>query len=170
MKFNCRPLAAFSCSVVLLFFITGCSKSNNSSSNAGISATVGSSTFSAGASPNQVQAVYNSAGQIYDVAGLVLTSKDTTALEITVPPTPKLGMPVSSDTALVTINYSPHFPSVVYMAGLGNGGHAIATITSLDSVNHKIAGTFSGVVYNQSGGSDSLVITNGKFNTSYTVQ
>jgi len=40
----------------------------------------------------------------------------------------------------------------------------------LDSVNHKIIGTFSGVLYNVTGGSDSLVITNGTFNTGYTVQ
>ena len=170
MKLTHSSFAAFSGTIALVLLIADCSKSNNNNSGTGLSATVGSSTFVNGAMPGELQAIYNTGGPYFDIAGLNLSAHDTSAMEITVPPTSKLGQTVSSDTSLVTINYSPHFPALVYMAGFGFGGHAIATITALDSVNHKISGTFSGVVYNQSGGSDSLVVTNGKFNTSYTLQ
>jgi hypothetical protein len=45
-------------------------------------------------------------------------------------------------------------------------GHSTLTITSYDSIGYKVGGTFSGVLYNITGGSDSLVITNGVFSTS----
>ena len=48
--------------------------------------------------------------------------------------------------------------------------HSLLTVNSWDSVNHKISGTFSGVLYNITGGSDSLIVTNGTFTSTYTVQ
>jgi hypothetical protein len=48
-------------------------------------------------------------------------------------------------------------------------GKASMTINSLDTVGHKISGVFTATAYNTSSTTDSVVITNGKFSSSYTV-
>jgi hypothetical protein len=43
------------------------------------------------------------------------------------------------------------------------------TVTSLDSMGHKIGGTFSATGHSLISYNDSVVITNGKFSTAYNV-
>ena len=81
----------------------------------------------------------------------------------------KVNTPFSTDTTQSYIGYYDDRFTFSWGAGYNNGT-AIIKITSLDTVNHKIAGTVTGTMYDQlAGTSDSLVVTNGQFNGSYSV-
>ena len=162
-------IAFFSVSALALIF-TGCSKSNNGGpSGTTFTATVGTTAFAAGSLPGQIQAVYVSSQNYFDIGGMSIKSGDTSIVEITVPLETHTGIQLSSDTASVSISYSPNFGKTVYEAASGSG-HAIITVTTQDTQNHKIAGTFSGVLYNLMNSSDSVAVTNGQFSSAYLVQ
>jgi hypothetical protein len=56
------------------------------------------------------------------------------------------------------------FPVYTYFSG---SAHGTVTVSTFDKTNKKVAGTFTGVLYNWSGAKDSLTVTNGQFNTTY---
>jgi hypothetical protein len=170
MRLKNLSVFALSATAALVLVSTGCKKSNDSASGFSLSATIGASAWAATATPGQYAGVYERDNLLFDVAGMRRTSQDTSTLYLILPLVAKPGMTVSSDTSVLTITYSPNFARSIYMAQYGFGGHALVTMTTQDTVNHKIAGTFSGTVYNLANASDSLVITNGKFSTTYVVQ
>ena len=147
----------------------GCKKIN-SSSGAGtqMTATINGTAW---ANNVPVQGLYTQSFGIsaFELVGGYYKGGDTTAFAIQFNSPFVLHTAISSDTASVDIGYVNSTTLAEYDGG-STAGHSLLTISSLDSVNHKIIGTFSGVLYNVTGGSDSLVITNGTFNTGYTVQ
>ena len=92
-------------------------------------------------------------------------------LEILVPSPVTVNKPFLTDTTSASIYYYPNGPvnGKDYNASYG-WGHGTMTVTSVDTVNHKIAGTFSGTLHNFLDINDSVVLINGKFNTAYTIQ
>jgi hypothetical protein len=155
-------------SAFLLAVTVSCKKSNSSSSSAQMTATVNGSAW---ANDVPVQALYAQSFGIgaFEVIGGYYKSGDTTAFAIEFNTPFVLHTAISSDTAIVDIGYINSTTLAEYDGG-STAGHSILMISSWDSVNHKITGTFNGVLYNVTGGSDSLVITNGNFSTGYTVQ
>jgi hypothetical protein len=132
-----------------------------------LTATVGSTNYA----PSLTEAVYSPVTySTFAVIGFQ-PGKDTTYLRIELPLTGfTIGTAFSSDTATTSgISWFDSQRTYEYDALFGNfASHSLIDITSWDSVNRKVAGTFSGVLYNISNGSDSIVVTNGAFNTSYT--
>ena len=132
-----------------------------------LTATIGSTSYA----PSLTEAVYSPVTySTFAVIGLQ-PGKDSTFLRVELPLTGfTIGTVFSTDTAVSSgISWFDSQRTYEYDALFGTfASHALIDITSWDSVNRKVAGTFSGVLYNISNGSDSIVLTNGAFNTSYT--
>jgi hypothetical protein len=158
-------LLTFSSLSVLILFFSSCSKSNNNSTGAAVTATLGGTAFT----PATSLAYYSQSIQTYVVAGYTVKSNDTTALVVSIP------TPVTVNTAMTTVNTNVSVQYFLngssgkaYIAGGGApAGLASLTVTSLDTTGHKIVGTFTGTLYASL--TDSILVTNGQFNTSYQV-
>jgi hypothetical protein len=161
---------AFAALLLGLSGLVACQKGTQTSgyqTQGSLTATVGSTNFA----PSLTEAVYSPITYTtFAVIGLQ-PAKDSTYLRVELPLNGfTIGTPFSSDTATTSgLSWFDSERSYEYDALFGNfGSHSLIDITSWDSVNRKVAGTFSGVLYNISNGSDSIVITNGTFNTTYT--
>ena len=171
-------LAAVICLTMLtLWGIAGCSKNNSSSTatDGTMTATVNGATYSA---KSYVIAGYlSSYGQIL-IQGDSIRGNDTTQIQIALPYIPPVNTVISTDSlqyaGVAGLTYLS--PGKTYEGYYGFGGsHAIITLSTADTVNHRIAGTFSGVLYSllvngNVDSNDSVVITNGTFNSTYQVQ
>jgi hypothetical protein len=168
MKFACnRAMALMVISSGFLLAAAGCKKSSNSGSGSGMSATVGSNSWSSGTSATQ--GIYVTSQGQFQIGGTQIKSADTSAFVLYFATPFTVGRAMNSDTVYVDVNYIDSKTLNLYDGG-GEAGWSILTVTSYDSTSHSIGGTFNGVVYNLSNSSDSLVIANGKFNSSYTLQ
>lgn len=155
MKFNATSLLSLSViAVSTLFFATSCSKSNSNSSSTSISASLNGTAYQ----PAAVQAI-DSAG-IIGILGY--KDADTSALYVEFADTVRLNVPLDITGDVAYAEYSRGFSG--YSSWIGSS-HGTITVTSLDKTNKKVAGKFSGVIYAQS--SDSVVIVNGQFNSTY---
>jgi hypothetical protein len=163
-SFN-RAVALFVISSTVMIAVTSCSKSNSSSS-AGISATVNGTAWN---NTYPVAGIYYTGGSEFDVAGAQFKGGDTTAFELIFYSPVTLNRAVSSDTSQITVGYIDARTGNVYSGAYGSG-HAIVTVTSYDSTGGKVGGTFSGVLWNTVNSNDSLVIAGGKFNTTFQKQ
>lgn len=142
----------------------GCKKSNSSSNSSSISGTFGSTNFSA--SGGSSTAWYSTDSSVYILIGGAINGKDTSGLSLSIFPPFTLNTAITSTWA-VNIDY---FVSSTQDYYAGNGfGNVALTVTSQDTVNHKIGGTFTGTLYNAFNNNDSIKVTNGKFNTAYNV-
>jgi VCBS repeat-containing protein len=145
-----------------LILTTSCKKS--SSSSAGVSGTVANTGFNS----STAVALYSQSANAYDVTGFSIKSGDTSILEFFFYGPIQLNKAVNMSSTGGYASYYDTKNSFDWESG--GGAQAVTfTVTSFDSTNHKIAGTVSGELYNAMGGSDSAALTNGKFNTSFTV-
>jgi hypothetical protein len=153
--------------VFLLVICMSCKKSNSSNTtNQQISATINGTAW---VNTLPIQSFYDTAFEdMFNINGISVKSGDSTEVSMFFYPPFPLNTPISSDTTSLEINYTELNTSQVYTGG-GPAGHSLLTVSTCDTVNHKISGTFSGILYNITGGSDSLIVTNGAFNSSYTI-
>lgn len=168
MKFSSLPVMGIVVTAAaFLLLTTGCKKSNSGGSSAvGISATVNGSGW---ANSYPVVGVYFSGGYDFDIVGTQVKNGDTTGFELIFYTPITLNKAVACDTSQVVVSFLDGKTGNGYNGDFGSS-HAVLTVTSYDSVANKVAGTFSGVLYDIAGTSDSIVVTNGKFNTTYQVQ
>jgi hypothetical protein len=160
-----------STSIFALLTASSCKKSNNNSSGSGMSATISGTAFNSAVS----QGGFSQSANEWFVGGYSVKSNDTSILEVGIfhffpseNPQFVVGKSFTTDTTSAYVDYfSNGFNGKDYDASNGNG-FATFTVTSLDTTGHKIAGTFSGVLYASS--SDSVIVTNGNFNSSYTLE
>src|SRR6185312_3219962 len=165
MKFQCnRVLSAAIVGASILFAVTSCKKSSTGS--AAMSATINGGAW---ASSFPVAGGHTSQGDTYELGAAQYKNSDSTILAVGFNGPVVLNQAFSSDTTTLDIAYQDIKAQVQY-DGVSGHGFSILTVTSLDSVNHKIAGTFSGVLYNDFGGGDSVVVTNGRFSAPYLAQ
>jgi hypothetical protein len=150
----------------LLLTAAGCSKSNNNGSNASMTASVNDTAWTANF---DVAGAYTVAADMFDIVGGEIKSGDTTGFSITFYSPIVVNKSFSSDTASIDIQYQVTKTGALYDGG-AFAGHSLLTITSYDSNNFMIAGTFSGVLYNLNTGTDSLTVTGGTFSSSFTLQ
>jgi hypothetical protein len=169
MKFSCQREMAFAVitSAFMLVAIS-CKKSsnsNNNSSNGSISASINGSAW---ANSFPIIGAFSIGSGNFEFQGIQLKGGDSTGMALVFLTPFTVNQAVSSDSGWVDVEYIA--PMQVLYDGGHTSGHSILTVTSYDPAGQKIAGTFSGVLYNISGGSDSLVVTNGSFNSTYTSQ
>jgi hypothetical protein len=161
--------AVISLTMLTLWGIAGCSKNNSSStaSEGTMTATVNGTAYTAKA--YVIAGYLTSYGQII-VQGDSINNNDTTEIQVAMPYPPAVNVPISTDsTQFAAVTYVRG--GVEYDAFNGYGySHGVITLSSADTVNHRVIGTFSGVVYNTALSTDSVVLTNGTFNSTYSVQ
>jgi hypothetical protein len=172
MKFSSnRALALVVISSAFLLAAAGCKKSSSSNSggSGSMSATVAGTAWNNSFATVGVYTSIPGSGGSFEVVGIQIKSADSTAFELLFSSPFALNQPVGTDSSSLVVAYtdSKSLSSYTALAGLGN---AVLTVTSYDSTGHTIAGTFSGSLYNTGNYSDSIVVTNGKFNSAFTVQ
>ena len=158
-----RRRSAFA--LIPFLVLTACSKGGSApASNTAISATVGGTAFS----PALSLAFYTQSGQYWDITGYTIKTGDTTAISVSMAPPVSLNTVMTNDNSGLYIEYYLSGTGKDYFAGTGYGS-ASMTLSTLDTVAHKMAGTFSATLYNAVNNKDSILITNGKLNSSYQV-
>lgn len=146
----------------LFFILTGCKKNNDGGGN-GISATVSGTAWQ-----SQYATGVNYLGSTL-LTGAYGKGSDTTMITIDIPDSVKVNEP--DDLYLTTVSYTRKSTQTTYSGGFSGAyySHGTVLVTSWDKNGHKIAGTFSGVLYNDNNnGDDSVKVENGHFNSSYT--
>jgi hypothetical protein len=137
--------------------MTSCKKDkDDNSSSTGMSATIGTNAFK----PKAVVATLQN-GYIEVVGGATLPG-DTLVIEVLFQDTAKVNTKLSFNNAEIELATS----SKLYDSS-DPRSHGSVTVTTLDKTNKKVAGKFEGVIYDAFGGTDSLVVKDGTFNTTY---
>jgi hypothetical protein len=162
-----RFLGLVAISATLIPAVTSCSKSNNNNSSIGsLTASVNSTAWAANLG---ISGSLTVGASTFDIVGAQVKSGDTTSFLLTFYTPITVNRTFNSDTASLDIQYQDSKTGALYDGG-ALVGHSVLTITSYDSVNLKIAGTFSGVLYNETTGNDSLTVAGGTFSTPFTLQ
>lgn len=162
MKTKNRQFLAMSAIVALTLSIavTSCKKDKdeNSGASAQFSATINGTAFK----PSTVSAV-----QMWNYIMITgyegRSGGDSVILDLNIPDTVSANSKIhfDGDAGLDYYNLKQTF-----MYGNYYPSHGTVTISSIDKTNKKIAGTFDCVLYPGSG-SDSVIVKDGKFNTTW---
>ena len=141
----------------------GCSKSSSSSPT--VTATINGKAWAANIP--ETGALIITSRQLV-VGGIQYKNGDSSEITIIFSSAANFGQPLtSSDSSLsVDVGYLDFKTNTAYDGGI-KAGHSSITVTSYDSAAGKVSGTFNGLLYNTSGGSDSLIVTDGKFNANF---
>ena len=146
--------------IALLSTTSGCKKSSSSGAGGQFSATYSGQTFT----PNFVIGAYSRSEGIIALIGYKVAAGDTTSLEVDIPDSVQVNEP--SPFAGGSGMYYLDSKTGTFYNGDEVDGSGLVTLSSWDTTTHTLSGTFSGNLYGQN--SDSLVVTNGHFNTTYT--
>jgi hypothetical protein len=147
-------------------FVSGCKKSNSGGAGpAGINASFGGTAWQ---SQTAMGVDPSNDSFIYLTGYFISPSKDTSWVEIDVSDTAHINQP-DVDYASSTIYYTTGSHKI-YSSDPFFYSHGSMTVTSWDKTAHTITGTFNGVFYNTQVGNDSVIVTNGRFNTNYIVE
>jgi hypothetical protein len=150
--------------------MAGCKKSGNGGINPAFS--MSATLTGAGAASFQIVSEFGSESQslgTFAIEGIHPETSDSMILQVSFPDT----IVVNTPTPISTTNGEGIYfgdtegLSAAYIA-FQNVGHGTITITSWDHLKLNIAGTFSGVLYDQSL-TDSIVVTNGAFSGTYLI-
>lgn len=124
--------------------------------------------------PKPLSATIN--GTTYDFSGVTAVAandeihiegdltKESSYFIVSLPDTLKVNTEYNFDDANIT--FSDNTNNVMFVSWSSNS-HGTLKLSTYDQAGKKIAGTFSGVLYGWGNASDSAVITNGQFNTTY---
>ena len=158
MQITRLPLAVLTISTAFILIGTSCKKSGGSGTNASLSATIGTTNYNP-----SLTAGFDQDGYV-NVEGLMISSGDSLSLSVSIPDTATRTSLLISD-ADVQVEYVDTKGKFDY-SNWSYPSHGTLTITSWDKTNLKIAGKFSGVLYNELSSTDSVNIS-GQFNTTY---
>lgn len=156
MHLNLRLLTVVG--LALVFSITACKKDNDSPGESGkFSATLSSTAFQ----PTAVVAIEEYG--FITITGYQIKADDSLMVSLDIPDTAHVNNNIPFEDGRLSYYrgktdqffYSYYTPS-----------HGSTTITSWDKTSKKITGKFSGVIYVDDS-KDSIVVTNGQFNTTY---
>ncbi|HEY8968993.1 MAG TPA: hypothetical protein VIM64_07865 [Puia sp.] len=147
----------------LFFIVTGCKKSNDGGGGNSISSTVSGTAWQSQIASGVKMGGYTELTGIYGKSG------DTSMIMIEIHDSVKVNEP--DDLSITSLSFTRKNTQTTYSGGFfgAYNSHGTVLVTSWDTAAHKIAGTFSGVLYNNDYSDDSLKIDNGHFSTSYTV-
>lgn len=158
-----KLLTGLSLAFICIIVASSCKKDNNSGS-AGLSATVNGAAWQAQITTAEHP---NSDAYVY-LIGASFKPNDSTGIEIDINDSVKVGQ---ADNLVDTYLYyykSTNTSDVVYSSD-DPRSHGSITLSAFDKNAHKVAGTFSAVLYNPQSNTDSIKVENGHFNVTYTV-
>jgi hypothetical protein len=135
---------------------SACKKDKDNGASGQLSANVGGTAFS----PAVVTGLSYSTEII--IAGYQVKSGDTTVLSLSIPASATTTAALDFDD--VDVDY---YNSKSDYTSLSSKSHGTVSVTTFDKTGKKIAGKFSGVLYQWGNSSDSVVIKDGQFNTTY---
>jgi hypothetical protein len=155
----------------LSLLVASCSKNSSDNVPVGLSTQINGQSYLA----KQTSAsLFSGGGGYYLVGGAGTFGGDTVTLTIYIAAPITLNKKVCTDTnAYAELDYlilKGNAPYADYTAAYGDLDSAYYTITALDTIRHTISGTFSGTITissNVGNLPDSLVMANGRFNTTY---
>jgi hypothetical protein len=158
MKIKAGSLLSLSAiPVAVALFAASCKKSSSSPS-AGLSVTINGTAYT----PTSVSA-FDYQGFI-EVMGYKLVGTDSSAIYIQLDDTTSLNKAVDvsgvNNAQIIWTDKSVGYDSWNYSS------HGTLTLTAFDKTNKKVAGTFSGVLYENTG-QDSVKVTGGTFSSAY---
>jgi hypothetical protein len=156
--------------IAALSIPAGCKKSGNGGINPAFS--MSATLTGAGASGFQIVSEFGSESQslgTFAIEGIRPETSDSMILEVSFPDSIVLNTPtpIASSNGEGIYFGDTEGLSAAFIA-YQNVGHGTITITSWDHLKLNIAGTFSGVLYDQSL-TDSVVVTNGVFSGTYLI-
>src|SRR5581483_4617543 len=123
-----------------LIAFSACKKDKDNGASSQFSATISGTAFA----PSAVSAVHDQS--IISITAVQPTSTDTMVMTLYIPDTAQVNNNVTFNQS--TIVFEKVKSGTFYQTYGGNPSHGIITFTSYDKTNKKIAGNFSGVVYN----------------------
>ena len=152
----------FVCLAVTALIFSACKKSNDNSSVNGIAATVQGSAWQSKATTGYY------AWSFITIDGYMFNGDDSTVFEVAVSDTATIGN-TDVDFSGSSVTYYDVKKGKTYTAD-GFSGHGAFKLTAWDKTKLTVAGTFSGVLYSVPDNSDSITVTNGRFNSSYVAE
>jgi hypothetical protein len=147
---------ALSLLVLCAATFSACKKDKDNNAAGQLSATVGGTAFQ----PAVVTGLLYSTELI--IAGYQIKSGDTTVLSLSIPSSATVTSVLDFDD--VDVDY---YNSKSDYTSLSSKSHGTVTFTNVDKPGKKIAGKFSGVLYQWGNSADSVIVKDGQFNTSY---
>jgi hypothetical protein len=173
MSYRNRAFLIFPALVATTFFLTtACKKSSYPTPppTAALSATIADTSWTA----YYNTAIYYQSRGFIEVNGVSAGTKgDSTYLQLVFSAPSQLNKIISTDSTF-SVEYYDMLSQYDWGAGTNSGdGVSYLKVTSYDSVNHKVAGTFTGSLSSGLTGAsytDTVKVTNGEFNVTYTVQ
>lgn len=163
MKTKSRQILAMTTvlALTLSIAVTSCKKDKDDNNASQISATVGTDAFKSA----YVTGLYSS-GYI-TIGGVAKVGSDSATISLTFRSDAEVNKALDWDNLYV---YYYKYSGQTGYSSQNTNTHGTFTATAIDKTNKKVSGTFSGVVYPTYGGSDSVVIKDGKFNSTYISQ
>lgn len=155
---TCQALFALA-AMSILAGVSSCKKSKDNNASDQLSATINGTAFTPSAT-----GAYDEFSEI-DLSALQIVNGDSVFLGLSFYDTYAAGTTLSFNDAL--LSYYDKKGAFSY-SSWNSPSHGSVVINSFDKANLSISGTFTGVVYSSLSTTDSIVITNGKFNTTYT--
>jgi len=159
MKSSNRLVCFALLSIFIILLTISCSKDSTTHNPNNISLTIGSQTLQS----TRISGASSSTELALD--GYPVSQGDTSLVHITMLTDIKTGQ---ADSFQLSSIWYTTANGITYSGEAIHGGHGILTVTSRDSTAGRISGTFNGVFYNTTTGSDSVIITNGRFSSGYT--
>ena len=159
--FAFRPVVfSIVASCMLIIFVTSCKKSNDSNTPT-FTAKIGGTAYNS----SYTYAYYFTPQSLIFIEGLEMRSGDSVFLTLVVPDSANVNSKLSFNEA--SLHYSTYRGAFNYI-GYRAPSHGTVTFSTWDKTSKRIAGNFSGVIYDYFGNyNDSLVVTNGQFRASY---
>jgi hypothetical protein len=156
MKNKSLQLLALSTAFALALSIgvTSCKKDKDDSPKP-LTATVNGSGF---------DPLYATANALQGEILIEATAKDSSYITVSFPDTVKVNTTYKLDDAGLYYYNGKKNAMYTYFT---SDAHGTITLSTFDKTNKKVAGKFTGVLYNWDGTKDSVTVTNGQFNTTY---
>jgi hypothetical protein len=153
-------------SVCVVF--SGCQRHDNLPNAAG--GTVTATLNGARDSSTEIAAIQVVSSDLFYVAGINITSGDTTTLSVTFSDSVDLNTPIPFDGFFTFMEYTDSKSGTAYSNEGTAANPGLVTLTAWNPPTQTIVGTFLGTLYNQANPLDSIVVTAGAFNVAYSVQ
>jgi hypothetical protein len=149
--------------IALAAFISSCSKSTGAGAGYNpFTAAVNGNSFAS----DNLTGVYDKPNSRIQITSTQFMVDDTVNLIINIPYNSVVNKQVPNWPDVLQYGHSKGFDTVGYYSSSRGKGRQSLTLAFWDTTNHRIGGTFNGILYSVKG--DSVSVTGGRFNATYS--